>query len=78
MIIRNIGYRVKTPWIQSWLLAYSVTLQVSDLSVRQFPLLENEANNPVVVKKMQINLCEVLSTVPNPEEAHTLNGGCGC
>lgn len=65
---RSTGYGVRTPRSQSWLLTYSVTLQVSEFSVAWFPFLKNEANHWVVMRTKEINLCGVLSTVPNTED----------
>lgn len=50
MEMGSTGHGVQMPWFQSWLLTYSVTLHVSDFSVPQFPLLEHEANDWVIVR----------------------------
>lgn len=64
---RHTGSEVKMPWFQSRLLTYSVTLQGSPLSVPPFPFPENEANNEVVARTKEMNLCEFPSTGSNTE-----------
>lgn len=50
VILRSTGRGVKRPRFPAWLLTSSVTSQVTELFVPQFPFLGNEAPNRVVVR----------------------------